>query len=1049
MLVVKALIQKGSVVHIAKTDERGTVLEINNNFANVKTHNDTQWYPLTDLVDSDNMFLNKYLQSKFDSLHDFILTVDSHRLQVAHMWDPLVLASSSRITLYPHQLNAVVWVLDNFRVMIADEVGLGKTITALLAIYELRVARKVVDRVLYVVPSSLVIKWKNELDKKIRMDSTILNHDYLKSNPDAFHKLKYSYIASIDFLKRPQILELLPSKNIDCVVVDEAHKAKIGTERYTLIEKLSKSTTRLIFLTATPHDGNDENFLTLMRLLDYAIETPKMAQRIMCRNIKEKVTDILGNNIFPPRESHTIKIPLDDDEGNIYQHLEQYLTLCQTSAQSQKEHNAMRFVSIIFRKRAASSMHSLRQSLERRRDKLGTVTIDDTLESIHDIKFSDSDLDDEEHDDSNTELYTSRKNIEQEKSEIDEILTLIDKLGTKDSKINRLLDMIEAFKQKDPAAKLVIFTEYRSTLNYLCKRLTNYSTAKIDGTMIMQDREVALDKFSKTDVDILVCTDAAGEGLDMQFCNMEVNYDIPWNPNRLEQRMGRIHRIGQTRNVEYYNFVLSGDKIGADGYVHQLLLSKLENIQTALDDGVYDLLGKMYTQEEFAQLCEKLTGLPRQKWEQSASKFIDEAAVKLQEARQNHDRLLGTSIINEFKPETIKRLQKHSVDALDIQRFLETFVHTNDGNVSVYSENVYKIVLPQHLSQALKIGVLTGAYDHELASSTGQQYFALGNNDIDKIIQHASLNNPVSIIGHPTRKGMLFAYRISVFDGTNVLRDEKVAVIYCPDDGDPIEVDVKSVWDYSIIEPSTMPTTITSYINTATTKIENIASKFKDDTDKKLSLYTKNYKKFVTSELSTKISMLEQEILSLEAKKDPDPSILEIIRARKRKKLTISQNWEKCMSDMHSLTHSFYSYNLLGISIVLPDSEIRTNLLVEKAGMNAVLNYERVRASDAQRELIRDVSDRSCGYDIESFDGRHIEVKSFTTTGDPSLTSHEWDVARRHGKDYWLYIVENAISSPIIHIRQDPYNLYKDHAEHRSARSAQWVIKGWRRDPTL
>lgn len=1044
------MIQKGSVVGIKKTEMRGTVLEIKDNFANVKTRDSTQWYPISDLNDSDSYFLNKYLQGKFDNLHDFILTVDSHRLQVAHMWDPLVLASSTRITLYPYQLNSVVWTLNNFRVLIADEAGLGKTITALLTMYELRIARKILNRVLYVVPSSLVFKWKNEIEKKFRMDSTILNHEYLKTNPDAFRKSNYSYIASIDTLKRTEILELLPSKNIDCVVVDEAHKAKIGTDRYNLIEKLSKATSRLIFLTATPHDGKDENFLTLMRLLDYTIETPKMVQPIMCRNIKEKVFDISGNKIFPPRESHTIRIQLDDDEGNIHQNLERYLAKCQASAQTQKQRNAMLFVSIIFRKRAASSLYSLRQSLERRHNKLGTVNVDDTLKSIQDIKFSDNDLADREHDDSETELYTSRTNIEQEKSEIEALITLIDKLGAKDSKIARLLTMIEAFKQKDHAAKLVIFTEYRSTLNYLCTCLEKYTIAKIDGTMVMRDRELALNKFSKSDVDILICTDAAGEGLDMQFCNLEVNYDIPWNPNRLEQRMGRIHRIGQTRKVEYHNFVLSGNKIGADGYVHQLLLSKLENIESALNDGVYDLLGKMYTQEEFANLCEKLTGLPRQKWARSAEPFVEGATTKLREARENHDRLLGTSIINEFKPETIKHLQKRSVDALDIQRFLETFVYINEGSVSKHSENMYKIVLSPPLSQLLQIGVMVGTYDQELAYSTGQQYFALGNSDIDKLIQHASSNKPLSTISHPTRKGMLFAYRISIFDGNNDLRDENISVIYCPDDGDPLEIDTKSVWDYSVQDSTNTNLRVASYLNTANTKIENIASNFQGETDKKLSIYVENYKKFVTSELSARISALEKEILLLENKKNPDPSILEIIRARKRQKVNISTNWEKCMSNIKQLIRSFYSCDLIGMAIVIPDSDTRTNLVVERLGMDAVMNHERDRASnDSERKLICDVSDRSCGYDIESFDGRHIEVKSFSNTGDPSLTSHEWDTARRYGKDYWLYIVENTTTSPIVHERPDPYNLYKDSAEHHTARSARWVITRWKQDTVL
>lgn len=1038
------LIKIGSSVRSPADESSGVVLKIKNGFALIRFNNTTVWKPIDEIMDDNDTFLQKYLRGELDNLHDFVLMVDSNRLDVAHLWDQLVLASATRIDPYPHQLNSVVWIIDHKRIMIADEVGLGKTITALRAMYELHAAHKVLKKILCVVPSSLIIKWKNELSR-FNLDAIVIDRDYLKIHPDAFKQENYLYIASMDFLRQDQVLPVIPSKNLDCVIMDEAHKARRGTKRHKLMKKLSGATDRLIFLTATPHDGNNENFLSLMRLLDVAIETPEMAQNFMLRYTKEDVIDSYGKPVFPPRKSNTIKIDLEQTESCIHQELENYLHKCKLTAKSKKEIAAIRFVSIIFRKRAASSLHSLHDSLRRRYEKLGTISVDDVLKNEKQFYATENDLDDMNDEEYLSELYTARKNKLEEKKEIQHIIRCIDKLGNTDSKVTQLLSMISSLKKNNRDAQMIIFTEYRSTLEYLRTRLSNYSTVKIDGTMLMHEREISLQHFQKKKADILICTDAAGEGLDMQFCNIEVNYDIPWNPNRLEQRMGRIHRIGQRYEVQYYNFVLSGDNIGADGYVHSHILQKMETIEKDLGSKIYDLLGPMYTHKQFVDLCEKLEAHPRKKWHAYVSSFTDDAIKKLREAHKNNSKLVGSAVFNQFNPEKIQEMRQNSVDHTDIKRFLETFVRVNNGTIEDTNFSTYKIILPPALAQTLDINVISGTYDAAVSSSYGRQYLALGDRDVDKIIQYLISKSPISVIGHPTREGALFAYRIKVFNGNQELKAEKIAVIFCDIYGNTSEIDPKSIWDYTSQSTPTNLPNINSYFISSDNHINKTASVFKSNTDLTLTETTKKSRQFITNELSNKIAQLNREIIHLENSKLSDPSINEIIKLRKKKQFEISTDWTRRLKNIDMAVKTTYSYTLLGIAIILPDAEIRNNVFIDQAGMKAVMDYEINLANTLeQKQLIKDVSEKSCGYDIESFDDKHIEVKSFSTTGNPSLTSNEWDVARRYGNHYWLYIVENAATNPVIHVRQDPYSLYKNNAKLQYTSNACWVITNWK-----
>jgi superfamily II DNA or RNA helicase len=417
-----------------------------------------------------------------------------------YKFNPYVLASSTKINIFPHQIDEVIKILDNPRMMIADEVWLGKTIIAALVATELR-ERGLAYRTLFVVPKSLVVKWKDELSSRFETESQIIDSDYLKTHGNPFENETFSYIASMDFLKQKHVMELINDHRFDLVVVDEAHKFSYGTDRFSLGQLIANRADFLLFLTATPHNGDKEDFLQRMRLLDpYYYDQVSTTSHLMTRNIKEDVIDLDGKEVFPPRESNSIDVPISEKEIKLHRMVDEYIAERLDEASNAEDRNTM--------------------SLERRNDKLGTAV--DVQYTIREIRRSEDDNDEETSERNEEKLigFTLHKNssrLSKEKTEISDILTELENLQQVDSKLNLLIDSIETMKKTDPHAKLVVFTEYRDTMNYLMKNL-KYKVEHIDGTMSIQERNDALTKFNYINgPEIMICTDAAGEGIDMQY----------------------------------------------------------------------------------------------------------------------------------------------------------------------------------------------------------------------------------------------------------------------------------------------------------------------------------------------------------------------------------------------------------------------------------------------------------------------------------------------------------------------------------------------------
>ena len=1047
------MIEKGSNVRIeSKENKTGSVVELNNGFARVKYDNKADWFPISELHETADELLNRLIKNDLDDEIDFVVAMDAYRLHVAQLWEPYVFASSNRIKIFPHQIDEVTWALSNSRTLIADEVGLGKTIVAALTSTELR-ARGLVNKALYVVPKSLILKWQDELEEKFQTSTKILSSSHQRIDEDTFKQDEFSYISSIDYLKQDQIKEYFTNTSLDLVIIDEAHKMKQGTNRLKLGKILAEKTNTLMLLTATPHDGRDDDFIERMKLLDPWITDVGSSSHLWVRNIKENVLDIDGKQVFPERTSTTVELKITPPEENIHTMLDEYMNRREAEAANPSEVNAVRFLRIIFKKRCSSSIRSLEISLNRRLEKLGTVDINDVAKynaNIQRLDGSEEDYDEDEFEKNlkNLEAYTADTNLDQEKRDLTSLLNAIKNLGGTDTKQQTLVDFIKNLKKDDTKAKLVLFTEYKDTLNSLYDRLSQtYKVGKIDGTMNIDERKKALDSFKQCEgEDVLLCTDAAGEGIDMQFCNIEINYDLPWNPNKLEQRMGRIHRIGQSKDVYYYNFVIDNEK-SIDGYIFKKLLDKIEHIKEAMNGKIYDVLGRIISEEDISKLYTELTKVPYAERELKIKEFTEKIDANKERILRENEQLLTSNRFDKTKLENIQKIRKHAIGKGEIKRFIETYVGINEGDVNVINkdDDLYRISLPRKIAQQFDNAIIEGTFDGDVAIKKALPYLALGNKNISKIIEYAA-NLSVSCLTHETKSGLLSVYRFTVTNAKGITQNSRILGLFQNEDGKITEIDLRSLWSYEDTPKFEINTNLLIGFNDrsnayARTELTN----FEDETEKRISVIKKKSEAIARNYFATKKESLEEQIGSFEKIRSSGPHIEKTIKRITGKKAELTDSYNKKIASINDEFQIQSTLELVGLAWIVPgfDANIRTE--IEKAGQDAVIRYEKKQAATPEENsMVKDVSDRDTGYDVESFGGKCIEVKSFKTTGSPKITSHEWETAHRMNDDYWLYIVENALDNPKITRFKNPYDRFKDTVRKEEVIEYRYIIDDWK-----
>jgi SNF2 family DNA or RNA helicase len=601
--------------------------------------------------------------------HLFRLVSEAHRIRLAHLFDPVLAVHTAMVEPLPHQITAVYDTMlqrQPLRFLLADDPGAGKTIMAGLLIKEL-IARGDLQRCLVVCPGSLAEQWQDELYQRFHLPFEILTTDKLEAARTGNWFLETNLvIARLDKLSRNEDVQnklRAPDCRWDLVVCDEAHKMSATffggeikyTKRYRLGQLLSTLTRHFLLMTATPHNGKEEDFQLFMALLDGdrfegrfrdGVHTVDVSD-LMRRMVKESLLKFDATPLFPERIAYTVPYRLSDAEAHLYKEVTEYVRDEFNRAealQNDKRAGTVGFALTILQRRLASSPEAIYQSLRRRRERLesrlrelellqrgGDVapalaaavpTLDaDDVEDLEEAPDNEVAAAEEEI----LDQATAARTITELRGEIDtltrlESLALSVRRSGEDKKWRELASLLgEIFTPASiadrtaeepspygrgaiprpvpsPRQKLVLFTEHRDTLNYLEQRITTLLGRKdavvmIHGGMGREERKKAEESFKHDpEVQLLLATDAAGEGINLQRAHLMVNYDLPWNPNRIEQRFGRIHRIGQTEVCHLWNLVAEETR---EGDVYHTLLEKLGEARNALGGQVFDVLGKL------------------------------------------------------------------------------------------------------------------------------------------------------------------------------------------------------------------------------------------------------------------------------------------------------------------------------------------------------------------------------------------------------------------------------------------------------------------------
>jgi superfamily II DNA or RNA helicase len=568
---------------------------------------------------------------------DFKLVAEAQRITLAGLFDPMLAVATSDVRPLPHQIRAVYGELlprTPLRFLLADDPGAGKTIMAALYIKEL-LLRDDVRQCLIVAPGGLVEQWQDELFFKFGMRFDLLTNQLIDANVNLnVFETNPLLIARMDQLSRSEQLQAqLKETEWDLIIVDEAHRmgahyfgAKVEkTKRFLLGELLGEITRHLLLMTATPHSGKEEDFQLFLTLLDrdrFEGRQRKTADTsgIMRRMIKEDLLTFEGKKLFPERIAETVPYELTSLEYDLYERVTSYVREGMNRADrvGGKRKNTVGFALTVLQRRLASSPEAIYKSLVRRSERLerrkqeilnGTYREREPAVDLSD--FDDEEYNAEELEEIEEELLdaaTAAQTVQELDAELVELADLVQTARqVRDAGTDRKWAELSTILQDNALTtdgdgwplKFIIFTEHRDTLDYLRMRIGSLlgkpnAVKAIHGGVRRGDRRQITEEFTKNrDCQILIATDAAGEGLNLQAAHLMVNYDLPWNPNRIEQRFGRIHRIGQEEVCRLWNLVASNTR---EGEVFTRLLDKIEEQRKAYGGKVFDVLGEAFTE---------------------------------------------------------------------------------------------------------------------------------------------------------------------------------------------------------------------------------------------------------------------------------------------------------------------------------------------------------------------------------------------------------------------------------------------------------------------
>lgn len=1000
------------------------------------------------------------------------LGIEAQRIRLSHQFDPLHALHVSMIDPLPHQIDAVYFHMlpkNRLRFLLADDPGAGKTIMAGLLLKELKY-RGLAERVLIVVPGHLRDQWLRELKEKfgetfISVDRGLLRNAYGKNPWREFPQL----LTSMDFAKQDDVLQTLAEVDWDLVIVDEAHKLaayRYGektkkTQRYRLGEVLAQNSRALLFLTATPHRGDPENFRLLLALLDpdlfakpeFVEEAVRRGENpLVLRRLKEDLKTIDGIPLFPPRHVHTVVFNLSPEEMEFYWALTRYVREEYNRALD-SERRTVQFALVLLQRRMASSLYAARRSLERRRDRLQKL-----LEK-GEILQAQGEIDEEELEDlpeaerwrEEEELLsklTTARTLEELREEIAALDSLIaqawelERAGV-ETKLNQLQALLSKLAAEHPGEKLVIFTESRDTLEYLAHHLRRwgYSVTVLHGGMNLEARIQAEAEF-RDRTQILVSTEAGGEGINLQFASLMVNYDIPWNPNRLEQRMGRIHRYGQQKEVHIFN-VVAGNTI--EGEVLKGLFQKLDEIRAAMgSDRVFDVIQEVLYGKPLAELIleaiagrrtleeivREIRAIPNEEAinriraataEALATRHIDLSRILGEERKAKENRLVPEYVETFFEraAEFLELRAKKGEDGLWRVLALPAYLRQRSADFRArfgeVRENYRRLTF--YKEEALKKGAEFIAPGHPLFEAVLEEVLSRTADDCQR--------GGVFLDPRGRLSGTIFFVEATVVDGNAEIAGKRLFAVFVTPNGSLEGVHPAILYDLlpgqgQIPWDPPDPGRIQAFV------AANLLPRFLAEVQAERSRQAEIRRRYGLKSLETLILQAETDLWDLEARRAMGEEIPQVAMEqarRRREELALRKNrLEERIGREVKLVPG--EIKILGAVAVLPsvsEEEPVPDPEVERIGMETVIAYERRQGRNPE-----DVSKENLGYDVRSEGAnevRYIEVKARAKPGPVVLTQNEWLMAHRLGAEYWLYVVTIEPAGPKLWFIQNPARL--------------------------
>lgn len=1023
----------------------------------------------------------------------FRLGIEAHRLALAYEYDPYFSLSISRVDPLPHQVEAVydfMLPLPRIRFLLADDAGAGKTIMAGLLLKELKL-RGLVERTLIVAPANLSFQWQREMWDRFHEQFEILRGVDLRNaygtNPWVDRS---QVVTSIDWAKREDVAASLSRAQWDLVIVDEAHRmsardAEHRTERYRLGEILSEQGDHLVLLTATPHKGDPENFSLFLRLLDkdaYAhVKSLEEAMRknhapFYLRRTKEALVSFPDpetgdvHKLFTERDARSASFDLEERELDFYEQLTRYVQdqSLRAASQDSPRARAIGFTMAMYQRRFASSLYAARRSLERRLEKVEKKlrTLNRTVPSGFDERLLEDieDLTEEEvaqieEEAEEASIAESREELERERADLGPLIEKAkvleaDEVSTKLSKLRQVLADEEIFS--DPSTKLLIFTEHKDTLDYLVGKLGSWglSVTQIHGSMPVGDRDTPgtrlhAERAFREESQVLVATEAAGEGINLQFCWLMINYDIPWNPMRLEQRIGRIHRYGQERDCLIFNFVAQNTR---EGQVLQRLLDRLDEIRGALgSDQVFDVVGEVVP-----------------------ANFVDRLLRDHYAGRVTKEELLDR-IVADIDKEKFERITRSALEGLARRQL--NLAHLVAKRAEAKERRLVPEVIEQFFMQA---GPVAGISPHaesphvarvgriprnllQLGQQLESRFGRLGRDYKRVTFDRAFLEKDPTLEwvtpGHALfevvreetvirvtpdlRMGVVMydlhrdlpahldCYAASVKDGTGKTLHRRLFVIEStdgvfalrqptlfldlisdgtespPPDGKPSKSGVESFLFQEALDPF-----LEEVITERQREVETIS-------------------RHVEISLNALIDRQQIQVHQLLQRQERGEDVALALQEAEKRLDDLNDRLDTRQQELRAQAHfALADIAHLGSCWVMPHPDREGPLqhmvsdpVMEAIAMAEAMSYERNRGWEPE-----DVSAENRGFDVlsrnpETGQAQFIEVKGRSTTALVALTFNEFRTAQRLGEDFWLYAVFDCASSPRLCPVQDPARL--------------------------